>query len=130
MRVRFARWLAASFLGTGALLGVLTVLLWRDQPGVLYPVLAATGFLVLTGILYSGPMAYVTISESQIRVATVGRWDSLALKPRDRIETGGGRLVVRRFGQAHRVPAYRRYAHPRDWDAMVKALAANGGLPR
>ena len=127
MRIRFARWVAMSMLASGAAIAVVGLVAFGDVSEAL-PIFLIFGLgLAGFGALYLGPIPYVIVTETAVRVPIVmGGAGHLDVGPRDRLLIRDNRITVSRpNGQRNTAPAYRAMAHRGDWDALVRELAAH-----
>ena len=124
MKVRVALWIAIFFAAVGAGLVVLAIVLWGSDASlpVLFPGLAALGI----GLAYLGPLPYLAVTETWVMVPMQIFGRRIPLGPRDRVDTGRGKLVIGQLGRPPRTIAYRGLARHADWDAMVTMLAGRG----
>jgi hypothetical protein len=127
MRIRFARWVAMSMLTSGAAIVVVGLVAFGDVSEALLIFLIFGLGLAGFGVLYLGPIPYVIVTETAVRVPIVmGGAGHLDVGPRDRLLIRDNRITVSRPGsQRDTAPAYRAMAHRGDWDALVRELAAH-----
>lgn len=121
MRVRFARWFAVTMTvvgGAAALIGVLSAV---EGSAAAIPFLIGGGVVAIFGLLYFGPIPYVTVSLSQVELSmTRGPHKRTTVRGHEHLDTDGDRLlVVGNDGDVRRLPVYRSMAHPGDWSEMV-----------
>lgn len=124
MRVRFARWLSGGLIAAGLILLVTAVALLAggSSEGGVHALVAGL-VLALIGGVYLGPLAYVVIDDSSVRVPVMaGGQGRVEIRPNGRLRMEGDRLVVVRGGARQTVPAYRAMAHRPDWDRMASMV--------
>jgi hypothetical protein len=124
VRVRFARWFGVMLTVVGALIGVLGVAMAADDSGAAIPFLASALTVTIYGLLSFGPVSYVDVSGSQVRIAmTRGPYKRVHIGLNERLDTDGDRLlIVGDGGDVTRLPVYRSMANPADWASLVTSL--------
>lgn len=125
MKVRVAFWLAAAFTLSGSALVAIDLLTLRDSEA-LWPVLVAGLVMTLFGLLYFGPLPYLVVTETSVWVPMQLGSRRVTFGPRDRVDTGSGRLVVKQAGRPPRTVAFRAMARGEDWQTMAALLAGRG----
>ncbi|RSM42922.1 hypothetical protein DMB66_54025 [Actinoplanes sp. ATCC 53533] len=120
-----AFWLAVSFTLSGVALVAIDLVTLRDSEAF-WPVLAAGLAMTLVGLLYFGPLPYLVVTETSVQVPMQLGSRRVTFGPRDRVDTGGRRLVVHQAGRPPRTIAYRGMARGEDWQAMATLLAGRG----
>ena len=124
LRVRFARWFAMTMTGVGAVATVLGIGSAVAGSAAAVPLLIGGSIIAIFGLLYFGPIPYVTVSPTRVELSmTRGPNKRVAIGARQRLDTDGDRLLlVGDGGDVRRLPVYRSMAHPGDWADLVGTL--------